>query len=477
MTEDTDIQKVFPLRRIALIAAICIAIAVFGFTIYRYVDFPLSESRQEINFPDSHSFVLENGLQLVVIPNDKVPAVAHLVLYRAGSIDEPVGKSGISHMLEHMMFKETGELAVGEFSEIIAREGGEDNAFTSSDLTGYYQNISKEKLDLVMRMEADRMHRLVLTEEEFVKENNVVLEERNLRVDNKPAAVLREQMRAALFLNHPYGRPVIGWKHEIERLTLDDAKAFYKQYYSPENAIVVVSGDVVASEVLALTKQHYGAIPSRPSPVERTALPEEPEHQSARAVFHKDEKVNVPTWYRSYLAPGINDHDIRDIFALITLDHILAGTDTSRLYQSMVVNNGIALSISSSYDYLNRGSGIFSISATPIEGVSFETIENMIEAHITEIKQKGITIEELERAKTALIASEIYARESLKHLAFLYGSFYAIAGDATLLDNWSGYIKKVTIDDVIKASNKVFNSKQSVTGYLEKETEVKESVQ
>ncbi len=417
--------------------------------------------------PESETFNLSNGMQVVVIPNTKVPAVSHMVWYKAGAQDEPVGKSGIAHFLEHLMFKGTNQFPKGEFSKIIANAGGNDNAFTSTDYTAYFQNISKERLETVMELESNRMQKLVFDEEEVAKERQVILEERSSRIDNEPSSLLGEQMKAALFLNHPYGKPLIGWRHEMEKLSADDAKKWYENYYAPNNAILIVSGDITAKELRPLAEKYYGVIQQHAVP-NRVFISESP-HIAARNIVLYDDKVAKPEWTRYYMVPSINTNNSKYIYAITLLSHILGESDTSRLYQRLVVEDQVASSVGSYYDDLVLGPSIFVISGTPANGHSIEDIQKSVDAQIEKIRREGIFSAELDRAKNSLIAETIYEKEDLKSLAYLYGQVLSVGAGIDYINNWEANIKAVSPDDIKKAAELVFNMEASVTGELRRD--------
>ena len=279
-------------------------------------------------------FRLENGMQVVVIEDHRAPVVVHMVWYKAGSGEEDPGLSGVAHFLEHLLFKQTKTMEAGEFSRIVAENGGSDNAFTSYDYTGYFQRIAADRLPLMMKMEADRMVNLDLGPDDILTERDVIIEERNQRVENSPDALFGEQRRAALFLNHPYGRPIIGWRHEMDSLSLEDALAYYRQFYAPNNAILIVGGDVTAEAVLEFAKQTYGLIPANPNLLPRER-PQEPPQISARRMKYSDERVAQPYVTRTYLAPERNPGDQSVPAALTLLAEILGGDQTSVLTQKL----------------------------------------------------------------------------------------------------------------------------------------------
>ena len=286
------------------------------------------------------SFMLANGMQVVVVTNRRAPIVAHMVWYKIGAADEPRGKSGIAHFFEHLMFKGTKSYPNGEFSKIVARNGGTENAFTTQDYTAYFQKVARDKLELVMKLEADRMSNLILTDKEVLPERDVVLEERRARTDNNPAAQLYEASQAALFLNHPYKNPVIGWKHEIAALTTKDALDFYRRYYVPNNAILIVAGDITVAELRPLAEKYYGTI-ARGADIVRNRVSEPPQ-LAARRVEMKSPRVGQPSWSRYYTAPSYRTAKGTQAYALEVFSDIIGGGTTSRLYRSLVVDQGIA---------------------------------------------------------------------------------------------------------------------------------------
>lgn len=408
---------------------------------------------------------LENGLTVVVIENHRAPVVRQMVFYRVGSADDPRGKSGLAHYLEHLMFKGTRTTKPNEFSKIVARNGGRDNAFTSPDATGYYQTVAKDDLEMVMRMEADRMANLVVEPSEAPPELKVVVEERRSRTDNRPAAQLDEQMAAALYLNYPYRIPVIGWKHELEKLTLADAMAFYRKYYTPSNAILVIAGDVTLDEVRPLADKYYGPIPRGPKFVRRANLAEPPQ-RVARRVTLRSKRVREPRWNRDYMAPSRGQGQGRQADALEVLDVILGSGATSRLYRALVIEKKLALSVGSVYDGDLLGPTSFGIYARPRQGVALEVLESAIEAEISALLSHGVTNAEVEAAKKRLLAGAVFARDSLRQGASAIGT--ALTSGQTIADveNWPDYIKKVTPAQVLETAKGVFRIERSVTGLL-----------
>lgn len=410
------------------------------------------------------SFTLSNGLTVVVLTNDRLPVVSQMVWYKVGAADDPPGKSGLAHFLEHLMFRGTGDIAPGEFSRIISRNGGVDNAFTSSDTTAYYQTVAADRLELVMKLESDRMANLALDEEEVLPERQVIIEERRARTDNNPAALLREQMNAMQFLHHPYRVPIIGWRHEMAELTRDDALTFYKRHYAPNNAILIVSGDVTVARVRELAEKYYG--PIKPVKTPPRVRRQEPPQIAARRVTQESDRVREPRFSRSYLAPSYTTGAKEHAYALQVLDTILSGGATSRFYSKLVVKDELAVSASASYDGNNYDWGTFSVGGQPRGDVSVTALEVAIDAEIARLLKDGVTEAELDHAKQQLIASSIYARDSLRQGAQVIGT--ALTNGQTIADAeaWPERIQAVTVAQVNAAARHVFDITQSVTGIL-----------
>ena len=339
------------------------------------------------------TFTLKNGMVVVVIPNHRVPVVTHMVWYKVGSADEPPGKSGTAHLLEHLMFKGTRKLASGEFSRILARNGGRENAFTSHDYTGYYQSIAVDRLEMVMEMEADRMTNLVFDAKEVEPERQVIFEERRNRTGNNPSALLAEHVNATLYLNHPYRRPIIGWEHEIRGLTIADLKSFYRRWYAPNNAVLIVAGDVTAAELRPLAETYYGKIPARSVP-ERKRAAEPPSH-APRSVTLRSPRVRQPSVSIAYLAPSYNSEGGEHAYALQILDEILGGGTTSRLYRSLVVEQALAAGAGSSYSSAAYDLSSFNFHASPRPGIELEKVEAALREQIARVRKDGVTEDEV----------------------------------------------------------------------------------
>jgi zinc protease len=411
------------------------------------------------------SATLANGLQIVVIENHRSPVIAQMLYYRAGGADAPVGKSGIAHFLEHLMFKGTPSVPDGDFSRRISRLGGMDNAFTTQDYTAFYQTIARQHLPTIMAMEADRMTNLILRENEVLSERDVIIEERRQRVDDAPAGRLDEMMQASLFLNHPYRLPVLGWEHEMHGLNRADALEFYHRWYAPNNAILIISGDTTLAEVKALAENYFGPIPSRRLPP-RQRLREPPSY-AARRVILTDPDVQQATWQRIYLAPTDLDKPAGRSAALDVLGEIMAGGPTSRLYRHLVVEQALAVDVSAGFNGTALDYGQFTISAAPPLGADTATLEAAIDGEIATLLDKGVDAQELADAKSHLAAEAIKARDSLRGPAQILGSGMATGQSLDDIQSWPERIAAVTGDDVLQAAKAVLRAKEnSVTGLL-----------
>jgi zinc protease len=418
--------------------------------------------------PEITDFKLPNGLEVVVIPDHRTPVVTHMAWYKVGSADETPGKSGLAHFLEHLMFKGTAKNPAGRFSQWLATVGGQENAFTTQDYTGYFQRIAKEYLPQAMEFEADRMTGLVLTDENVLPERDVVLEEYNMRVGNSPEARIGEQVAAALYLNHPYGRPVIGWRQELEKLNREDALEFYRRFYTPNNAVVVVAGDVTAAEVKALAEKTYGAVARVAEPPPRLR-PREPVPVAVRQLTMADDRVAQPSVQRSYLVPSTTTAKSGEAEALDILAHVLGSGETSRLYRVLVVDKRIAASASGWYLGTALDDTRFGVSASPLPGVTFATVEAAIDEVISDVAEHGVTAAEFERAKTRLIADTVYAEDNQATMARWYGGVLTSGGSVEKIATWTARLRAVTPEQVQNAARTWLDKRRSVTGYLVKE--------
>ncbi len=412
------------------------------------------------------TYTLDNGMDVVVIEDHRAPVVVHMLWYKVGSADEPVGASGVAHFLEHLLFKATDVLESGEFSATVAANGGSDNAFTSYDYTAYFQRVAADRLELMMQMESNRMNNLRITEEDVETERQVILEERNQRTENNPNALAREQFRAALFQNHRYGVPIIGWKHEMEQLDLQDALDFYDLYYSPNNAILVVAGDVKPDEVFALAEKYYGVIPAEEQlPVRER--PQEPPQRAERRITYVDERVSQPYLVRSYLAPERDPGAQQEAAALVYLAELLGGSPfTSALGQALQFDTQTAIYTNASYSGSWLDNGTFSFVVVPADGVALSEAEAAMDEVISAFMEGEIDPDRMESIRTQLRASEIYALDDVQGLARRYGA--ALTQSLTIADvqAWPDILQAVTEDDIKAVAAKVLNRDQSVTGWV-----------
>jgi zinc protease len=410
-------------------------------------------------------FTLGNGLEVVVVPDHRAPVVTHMIWYKVGAADETAGKSGLAHFLEHLMFKGTARNPGNSFSQEVSAIGGQENAFTTSDYTGFFQRVPREHLKQMMAFEADRITGLVLTDEVVRPELNVVLEEQNMRVANNPNSRLAEQMDAALYLNHPYGRPTIGWRPEIESLDRDDALAFYRRFYTPNNAIVVIAGDVTSEEVKADAEETYGKI-ARRADIAPRLRPKEPPQEAPRTVTLADARVEQPSINRFYLAPSRTVAKPGESEALEVLAHVLGSGSNSRLYRALVVEQGVALNAGAYYSGTALDYGKFGVFGSPTQGKTLHDVEAAIDAVLTDVREHGITADELDLAKNRLIADAVYAQDNQATLARWYGAALATGETVDMVRDWPEAIRSVTADAVREAARTWLDRKASVTGYL-----------
>ena len=415
------------------------------------------------------SFTLQNGLQVVVIPDHRTPVVTQMIWYKVGSADETPGKSGLAHFLEHLMFKGTAKHPAGEFSRTVVQVGGNENAFTSTDYTGYYQRVPRDQLARMIEFEADRMTGLILKDENVLPERDVVLEEFNMRVANNPDARLTEQIMAALYLNHPYGRPVIGWHQEIEKLDREDALAFYKRFYAPNNAILIIAGDVEANEVRPLVEKFYGPIPAQPSIPARRVRPQEPVPAAPRTVTLSDPRVEQTSIRRYYLVPSSTTAAAGESAALDVLAQLMGNGSNSYLYRALVIDKPLAISAGAGYQGTALDPTQFQISVSPRPGVEFSQVEQAIDAVIADLAQNPPRAEDLERVKTQLIAEAVYAQDNQATMARWYGGALTSGLSIEDIRSWPQRIRAVTGDQVRDAARKWLDKKRSVTGYLVKD--------
>lgn len=415
-------------------------------------------------------FMLENGMQVVVVEDHRAPVVMHMVWYKAGSADEQPGVSGVAHFLEHLLFKGTDKLESGEFSATVAANGGRDNAFTSYDVTAYHQRVAADRLELMMTMESDRMVNIRLGEEEILTERDVIIEERNQRVENNPGALFREQLNASQYLNHRYGIPIIGWRHEMEALDLEDALEYYGTYYAPNNAILIVAGDVQPDEVKALAETYYGVIPANPDLPER-ARPSEPPQTSARRMEFYDARVAQPYVTRSYLAPERNPGDQRGAAALTLLAELLGGGQTSVLSQKLQFEDKNSIYAAAWYRGTSLDATTFNLLTVPAPGIGMQEAEDAMDAVVAEFMETGVDEAHLERIKMQLRASQIYERDNVDSVANRYGR--GLTSGLTIADiqEWPEILQSITPEEIMAAAETIFDRKKSVTGWLLTEEE------
>ena len=418
--------------------------------------------------PEVADFTLANGLELVVIPDHRAPVVTHMIWYKVGAADETPGKSGLAHFLEHLMFKGTAKNPTGKFSQVVARIGGQENAFTSQDYTGYYQRVPSDQLKTVMEFEADRMTGLQLIDDVVLPERNVILEEQNQRIGNNPRARLGEQIDAALYLNNPYGKPVIGWRHEMEELSRDDAIGFYRRFYAPNNAVVVIAGDVDPAKARALVEETYGKVPRHNNLPPRIRA-QEPPPVAARSLTLADARAEIPTLQREYLVPSFATSKRGESMALEVLAHILGSGSNSRLYRGLVVDKQVAVAANAWYDASTLDLSKFAIGGSPRPGVTLTQLEAETDAIVVEVIAKGVTAEELERAKTRLIADAVYALDNQASMARWYGTALTTGASVNDVKNWPDRIRAVTAEQVQDAARQWLDKRRSVTGYLVKD--------
>jgi zinc protease len=419
---------------------------------------------------DVTSFNLDNGLEVVVIEDHRAPVVVQMVWYRAGAADEKPGISGVAHFLEHLMFKGTKVVPSGAFSKTVEANGGSDNAFTAWDYTAYYQRIASDRLEMVMKMEADRMRNLNLSEDDWKTEREVIIEERNQRTDSDPGAIFGEQRRAAQYLNHPYGTPIIGWRHEMEKLSRQDALDWYRTYYAPNDAVLVVAGDVKPDAVKALAEKYYGPLEPTPGIGPRNR-PQEPAQLAERRMSYKDARVAQPYITRSYLAPERDRGDQKQAAALTILAAALGGSaQTSIMAKKLQFDSQIALYASAGYDGTSYDDTTFNLALVPAPGVGMPEAEKAMDAVLADVIENGIDAEQFERIKTQIRADNIYAEDSVMGLARRYGE--ALTTGLTIRDvqDWPAALDAVTVEDVKTAAADVLDRRRAVTGWMMPET-------
>jgi len=443
------------------------AFAVSGAVFFGYVAAGETAPAQAVQQSGQKAtqFQLANGMKVVVIEDHRAPVVTHMLWFGVGGTDDPPGLSGAAHLFEHLMFKGTKKMPNGELSKTVARNGGQDNAFTTHDYTAYFQRIAKERLPLMMELEADRMVNLDLSESKVLTERDVVLEERRLRVESDPQSLASEQMEAALHLSHPYGRPVIGWMAEISTMTRDQAVDFYKSHYAPNNATLIVAGDVTPEEVRRLAQEKYGVVERRTLAL-RPNVPSVPRLSESRLAFAIP-GTNLPQLIRYYRAPSYAKGPKGTPEAMDMLAAILGGGQTSRLYQSLVVDKKLASSAGAFYSGYARGPGQFGVYATPRDGVAFDTLETAMDQIIRSMTMAPPEAGEFERAKTRLVAEYTYQQDNQFQLANDYGTALSIGLTIADVEDWPNRIKAVQPADVRRVAQAHLLKEESVTGRMQ----------
>ncbi len=406
---------------------------------------------------DIEQKTLKNGLKVIVQEDHRAPVVVSQVWYRAGSLDEVNGKTGVAHVLEHMMFKGTKKVPAGMFSRQIAAAGGKENAFTSKDYTCYFQQLEKSRLPLSFKLEADRMANLQITDAEFAKEIEVVKEERRWRTEDKPQSRVNEQFESSVYRAHPYGRPVVGFMNDLENMTAEDAREWYRTWYAPNNATVVVVGDVKAQEVFALAEKTFGQLKAKPLPVRKPQV--EPAQIGERRAIVKA-PAKLPYFVMGFHTPALKNGEAYseqdwEPYALEVLSSILSGNDASRLNQKLVREQAIALEIDTGYDSTNRGqTSTFEVAASPSDGVSHADLVKAIWTQIEDVKNKGVTAAELHRVKAAVIAADVYKRDSMFYQGMQIGQLETMRYPLSLLQNNAARVQAVTSEQVQAVAKK-----------------------
>lgn len=409
-------------------------------------------------------FTLSNGLQVIVVPNRLAPVVSQMVWYKVGASDEPAGKSGLAHYLEHLMFRGTKTLPAGEFSKTVAGQGGRDNAFTSYDYTAYYIEAAADRLPMMMQMEADRMQNLLIAPETAEPELRVVIEERQQRTDNSPQGRFVENLKKKFMPRHPYGRPVIGWRRDIERLTVADARKFYDTYYTPNNAILVVSGDVTVARVLSLASATFGRIPLRAVP-DRGLLPPLPTAEARRYML-RDSRIEQPEIVWKFAVPSYATHQDGLPYAFEVLGEILDAGEIGLLYQALVVDQGLASGVDTSYHPDARGETVFTIATSVRPGQTFQKLEKALREVLETAAREGLPSEKVQAAKKRLQRAAIFAREGLSAPGYVFGTALTTGSAVEDVEAWPDRIDAVTADQVNAALRLLVAEKRQIVGAL-----------
>jgi len=403
---------------------------------------------------DTVEHKLGNGMRVIVKTDRRAPVAVMMLLYQVGSVDEVNGVTGVAHVLEHMMFKGTPNAPAGEYSRAIAGTGGRDNAFTSNDYTGYFATLQKSHLELVLQLEADRMANLTLSPEEFAREIKVVMEERRLRTDDRPRSQVYEQLMATALTAHPYRNPIIGWMNDLENLRVEDTRDFYQRWYAPNNATLIVVGDVDPDDVVALAKKYFGAIPARELPQRKPQ--EEPPQLGVKRVTVKA-PAELPYLLMAFRTPALRDPE-RDWepYALEMLAAVLDGSEAARLNRTLVREERIASSADASYDSIARGPGFFFLGATPTPGRSAQDVEQALRREMAKVIEKGVSEEELDRIKAQAIAAHVFQRDSMFFQTRQIASLESTGISHRTLDLQLAKLREVTPEQVREVARKYF---------------------
>lgn len=447
---------------IILLVGLAVAVYYFGASPMRLRDIRVAVPVEK--------FTLSNGLTVVVMPNDHIPVVTHLLVVKAGGADDPQGKSGLAHYLEHLMFTGTRNFPEGVYDRAVARVGGTQNASTTRDYTLYYATVPKDNLSALMTMEADRLSHLEFDAPRAARELKIISEERNMRVETNPAAQMMEQLGAMTFLNHPYGQPIIGWAEDMASFTPADAQGFFEAHYRPGNMVLVVAGDVKTRDVRRMAQRYYGDLPA--GEVVARAWPKEPPIRLIRHGEMRDPRVNEPRLVRQYIAPSAKDGDVTQAMPLSVFAHYLGGGDTSALYTTLVREQKIAIAVNAEYDPLSIGPALFNITAVPAPGVTLPQLEDALDRALAHILAAPLEATAVDRAKTQLKAEVIFAQDGMQQLANIMAELYATGLDENYFYQWADAIERVTAANARDAALRAVNPKRAVTGYLLPETVV-----
>ncbi len=423
------------MRRILLAAAVCGVVPALS-----------------VAAATTHEFKLDNGMKVIVKEDHRAPVVVSQVWYKVGSSYEHGGTTGLSHALEHMMFKGTKKHPPNEFSRIISENGGKENAFTGEDYTTYFQQLEKSRLAISFELEADRMRNIVLPPEEFAKEIKVIMEERRMRTDDNPTALTHEQFNAAAFVNSPYHHPVIGWMNDLESMTVQDLRHWYQTWYTPNNATLVVVGDVDAQQTFDLAKKYFGVLKSNPVPVVKPQ--QEIEQTGPRRITVKA-PAELPYLVMGYKTPGARStKDLWEIYALDMLAGILDGGDSARFAKNLVRGSQVAANAGAGYDAFSRLDQLFTLDGTPAQGHTMLELESALREQVKKVREELVSVDELERVKAQVIAAKVYERDSNFYQAMQIGMLETVGLPWTLADEYLDRIKAVTPEQVRQVAQK-----------------------